>query len=241
MNTTRNTLKQAIERYMTEARDNGLTPANSGPIRGPLNDTLTALDALDEARDLVSRDPHLSPEGKRDRLAKLDADTRALVDAHLGTARERLNAVRKRYEAKTKLPPVDGADLALARHDVDRLVAKVQPGEMHDRLEHAARNGGDAVADLLLRDNYAERVVLPAAGSRYEADALRWAATKRQLIAERLGPDGVPHLRGLEATYIANKAVTVAEHAASMALGPAPDGPPTPTPILVVHGAQGGS
>lgn len=241
MNTTRNALKQAIDKYMTQARDHGLTPAGSGVIRGPLNDTLNALDALDNARDLVTSNPHLSPEGKRDQLAKLDANTREIVESHLGIARQRLNDARKRHEAKTQLPPVVGADLALARHDVDRLTAKVQPGELHDRLEHAARNGGDAVADLLLRDNYAERVVLPAAGSRYEADAHRWAATRRALIAERLGPDGVPHLRALEATYIAGKAVTIAEHAAATSLGAPTDGAPTFTPIIVMHNAQGGN
>jgi hypothetical protein len=235
---TTSMLKQATDRYLDDAREHGLTATGVGPIRGPIRDTFAALDAHTVARDKVQSDPHLTDDGKRARVAKIDADTRALVESHLGTARRRLDEVRRHHEAKARLPRVDGEDLLAARHDVDRLVAGVEPGVLAERLALAAR-GSDALADLLLRDGYAERVVLPAAGPRYAGDAALWTEVKRKLIAERLGPDGEPHLRALEAVHTASKAVTVAEHAVGSALGPSPDAPPTATPILVAHGAGG--
>jgi hypothetical protein len=232
-------LKQAVDKYLTAARDNGLTATGSGPIRGPLNDAFAAIDAYTAARDKVLNDPHLSAEGRRDRLGKLDADTRKLAETHLGTARRRLDETRKHHETKARLPRVDGADLMAARHDVDRLVAGVKPGALAERLAFAARSN-DALADLLLRDGYAERVVLPAAGA-HAGDAALWADTKRKLIAERLGPDGVPHLRAIEAAHTAGKAVTIVEHVIASTLGPAPDAPPAMTPIIVMHGAGSGA
>jgi hypothetical protein len=209
------TLRTAADRYLTQARDAGLPAADTGPLRAPVADLFNAIEAFEAARAAVHAEPFLNDAGKRDKIGKLEATAREVAARSAATARRRLEETRQRHEAKVQVPRVEGADLMAARHDLDRLTSSVKPGELADRLTFAARNGGDAVSDLLLGDNYAERVILPSRGPDYGVDAIRWADTKRQLIADRLGPDAAPHLRALDAMPTAAKAVTIVEHAAA--------------------------
>jgi hypothetical protein len=218
MNRHDRSLRTAADKYLTEARDAGLG-ADVGPIRGPVSDIFNALEAFEAARATVLGDPHLSDDGRRARLAPIEATARQAATSAAATARRRLDATRQQLEAKVQLPRVPDADLMGARHDLDRLTANVRPGELADRLAFAARNGGDSVADLLLRDNYSERVILPSLGADYAGDAAQWAGHKRALIRERLGPASEPHMKALDAVPTASKAVTIGDFAVQQTFG----------------------
>jgi hypothetical protein len=177
------------------------------------------IETFQAARTTLLGDPHLSDQGKADRIAKLEADARAASTRHAADARQRLEDTGRRHEARSQLPRVPDDDLMAARQDVAALTANVKPGELADRLGFAAKNGGDSASDLLLRDGYAERVLIPARGPEYAADAARWAQAKRELIRERLGPAGEPHLRALDAVPIAAKAATITDYVVSGTFG----------------------
>jgi hypothetical protein len=76
MNPYDRTLRVAADKYIDQANAAGVPTSDSGPLRGAFTQTFDVIETFQAARTTLLGDPHLSDQGKADRIAKLEADAR---------------------------------------------------------------------------------------------------------------------------------------------------------------------
>lgn len=194
-----------VDDYLSDGTLRTATDARAAIARAvqAAHETQAKLDALKANKSL-------SAEGKRDAAQPLIDEAQRQLDAAQAEVTKVLQTAVDHHQQRAAWPRSEGTDadrearLANARADLHRLMENTNPGERADRLAFAARNGTDAVRELLFGERYAERVLLPSLKDG-NIDAAAWAH-HRNTVMKELHPSGESAGRSLEALTALEKA-----------------------------------
>lgn len=207
-----------------------------GDARRAIAQASQALEAAAAQVGVIKADPHLSAEGKRALTEKVIANANSEVEAAQARVAKVIQTAQEHHQRRAEWPRSEGTDadrearLGNARADLARLLENVPAGQRGERLAFAARNGSEAMRELLFTERYAERVLWPSVDDG-SVDAVDWAH-KRVAVAKELHPGGESAARSIEAVAAleatSNQVPLILKHAASMELSALSQGLPAP-------------
>jgi hypothetical protein len=220
MNTQRSQLTPAMRARLDRALERGAKTATVSIVNRSLTDALDTVKRVEAAVERVTTDKRLSAAGKRQQLDVLLGAMLPAAQAAVDAAREQFASSMRALDEKARYPRSDTPDrherMLTARHDLDRLLATAKPGEVAGRLKHAVNTSPD-IEELVLADQYDERVALPALGDRFAVDREMWRGERDVLLRERLPEASLQAWHRREAMQDVDAAVTITQHVVAYA------------------------
>lgn len=147
--------------------------------------------AAEERVATVHRNKDLTDEGKYKAILPILDKASEDLTAQADRAREIYQKAIDYHESRIAWPRSNGPDadrearLANARADLHRLVDGTTPGNRAARLAFAARQGDEAMRELIFGERYPERILWPSQpADSGNVDALEWALIRTDTLKE---------------------------------------------------------